>query len=89
MSHNPEFSFLKLPVSKDDIERMRQAVQLLKQVNGFLIGDDFETIVQRLSQRLYNFESQDENCVLFDNTPVSVGAESLDDIYKTILDVTR
>lgn len=81
----PDFSIKNLPVEEEDLAKLNEAVQLLRQIKGFTIADDMAEIVNRLESR-YKFSNTGEVRVIsFENAPEMQGIENLEDIYHAIL----
>lgn len=82
---DPSFSIKALPVEEEDLAKLNNAVQLLRQIKGFTIADDMAEIVNRLESR-YKFSNAGEVPVIsFENAPEMQGVENLEDIYHAIL----
>jgi predicted DNA-binding transcriptional regulator YafY len=81
---DPSFSLRNIPVREDDLEKLGNAVEILRQIQGFTIADEMEEIVQRLESR-YKFSGSGRAVIAFEDSPPMRGIENLEDIYQAIL----
>lgn len=82
---DPEFSIKTIPVGEEDLIKLNDAVQLLRQINGFTIADEMAEIVKRLENR-YKFTNVTDKAVIsFESSPAVQGIENLEDIYHAII----
>lgn len=82
---DPSFSIKALPVEEEDLTKLNNAVQLLRQIKGFTIADDMAEIVNRLESRYKFSNTGDVPVISFENAPEMQGIENLEDIYHAIL----
>lgn len=81
---DPGFSLHNIPVEEDDLQKLGNAVDLLRQITGFTIGEEIEEIVSRLESR-YKYSGKGRSVIAFEDSPAAQGIENLEDIYQAIL----
>ncbi len=82
------FSIENLPVNEQDIQTLREAVNLLRHIKGFSISDDMDAAVRRLENKIKTARQGDKPVIAFENPPVALGTEFLSDLYESILQRT-
>jgi predicted DNA-binding transcriptional regulator YafY len=82
---DPEFSIKSIPVEAEDLEKLNDAVLLLRQIKGFSIADDMAAIVKRLESRYKYTNTREASIISFESAPKMQGVENLGDIYQAIL----
>lgn len=78
------FSLRNIPIDEEDLQKLGNAVELLRQVQGFTIADEMEEVVSRLESR-YKFSGSGKPVIAFEDSPAMHGIENLEDIYHAIL----
>ncbi len=81
------FSLRNIPVEEEELQKLGDAVALLKQIQGFTIADEMEEIVSRLESR-YKYSGSGKAVIAFEDSPPIRGIENLEDIYQAILQCT-
>ncbi len=81
------FSLRNIPVEEEDLQKLGDAVALLKQIQGFTIADEMEEIVSRLESR-HKFSGSGKAVIAFEDSPPIRSIENLEDIYQAILQRT-
>ena len=82
---DPEFSIIKLPLKQEDIERLKETVNLMQLIKGFTIADEIAEIIQRLENKINLSTDHKKPVIAFENPPAALGSENLGDIYKSII----
>ena len=81
------FSLRNIPVDEEDLQKLGDAVDILRQIQGFTIADEMEEIVSRLESRC-KFAGGSRAVIAFEDSPPMRGIENLEDIYHAILQHT-
>lgn len=81
----PDFSIINLHLSEIEILKLNEAIHLLKQIKGFTIADDISNIIQRLENKVKIKSENVHPIIAFENPPIALGNENLEDIYTAIL----
>lgn len=85
---DPDYSIKNLPISQEEIGHLKDAVQILKQVNDFKILDEVDVIVNKL-QNTIDTNVPDSYCIIqFEKHTVALGMEYIDDLFCAIKDKT-
>lgn len=81
----PDFSITDLHLTETEILRLNEAIHLLKQIKGFTIADEISNIIQRLENKIKVKSEDQSSTIAFENQPIALGNENLEDIYTAIL----
>jgi predicted DNA-binding transcriptional regulator YafY len=85
---DPTFSIENIPVDEQDLQTLREAVNLLKHIKGFSISDDMDAVVRRLENKIKTGSAGSGPIIAFENPPMASGTEYLSDLYESILQKT-
>lgn len=85
---DPEYSLAGIPIKKDDINSLTQAIAILKQING--IGSStsiqaIEEVIEKLSERIGIKAAALEGAIFFDQVPNLKGIEYLNALLNHII----
>lgn len=78
------FSLRNIPIAEEDLQKLGDAIELLRQIQGFTIVDEMEEVVSRLESRC-KFSGGSKAVIAFEDSPPMRGIENLEDIYQAIL----
>jgi predicted DNA-binding transcriptional regulator YafY len=81
---DPEYSIMNLPISQQGLGQLQQAVQVLKQFQGFTHFQELSGLVQKLEGHVYAEQSQRSPVVDFERNDNLKGLSFLDTLYKAI-----
>jgi predicted DNA-binding transcriptional regulator YafY len=82
---DPEYSITNIPISEEDLLRMSEAVEMLKQFKGFSHFNSLRDVVQKLENHVYAATHHTNPVIIFDRNDRLKGLEYLDTIYKAIV----
>lgn len=82
---NPEYSITNIPLSSQDLERMNEAVEVLKQFKGFSHFSSLNDVVQKLEDHVYTAAHDTQSVIEFEKNDRLKGLEYLDVIYNAII----
>lgn len=78
------YSIMNIPISEQDIAKMNEAVELLKQFKGFSHFAELTNVVQKLEAQVYEHTSGNIPVIDFEKNEGLKGLELLDDVYRAI-----
>ena len=85
--YEPEdFSLTGIPINKDDIQLLTQALAILRQINGLKNSRELESIIERLGEKLGISTEDLGEILVFDNVPGLKGIEHLNGLLKMVID---
>lgn len=84
---NPEFSIFS-DVKKHEIERLLQAVQMLKQIKGIDLNDELLEVLLKLDTQVKYGRTTKKNVIDLQQVVASIGYEHVDDLYDAIVEET-
>lgn len=82
------FSIENIPVDEQDLQTLREAVNLLKHIKGFSISEDMDSVVRRLENKIKSSSQGNSPIIAFENPPMASGTEYLSDLYESICQKT-
>jgi predicted DNA-binding transcriptional regulator YafY len=83
---DPEYSITKIPITKQDLERLSDTIDFLKQFKGFTHFKDLSGMVQRMEDHIYVAKTRKQAIIQFETNQQLKGIEHLDFIYRAIMD---
>jgi predicted DNA-binding transcriptional regulator YafY len=81
---DPNYSIRKLPVQQEDIQTLRDAIELLTQVKGFPIADELRGVVERLENTVSTNIEGRHGIIQFEHHVRAAGTERLQDLFEAI-----
>ncbi len=81
---DPAYSITKAPINNADIGKLKQAVSILKQLNGFTYFDEMSDMIARLENNLSKAGSTPANYIQFENNSMLKGLEHIMPLYEAI-----
>ncbi len=82
---DPEYSITNLPLSRQDLTQLNDAVELLKQFHGFSHFRELDGMVQKLEDHVSSQKEMRSPIIHFDKNENLKGLQFIDGIYKAIL----
>lgn len=79
------YSITNAPVNDGDVEKMREIVGVLKQLNGFSYFDDMSDMIARLENTLHCSSNNNESCIQFEGNKLLKGAQHINPLYQAII----
>ena len=83
---DPEFSITESPLSPQDVEKMGEAVKVLRQLSGFQEFAGMEGIVGRLEDLVHVAKEKSRPVIFFDKNDRLKGLEYIEPLHAAILD---
>lgn len=81
---DPAFSITNIPLGEQDLERMNQAVEMLKQFKGFSHFENLNEVVQKLEDHVYAASHKSRPVIDFEKNENLRGLTYLDCIYQAV-----
>lgn len=80
-----EYSITNIPLSDNDLTRMNEAVEILKQFKGFSHFSSLNDAVQKLENHVYVAKNNTRSVIEFEKNDRLKGLEHLETIYTAII----
>lgn len=78
------YSIQNSPVSSADMEKMKEVIGFLKQVNGFQYFDELNGVITRLENNLAKTKEKTRNYIQFEENPLLKGLAHLNRLYTAV-----
>jgi len=82
---DPEYSITQLPLSEQDLNKLGDAVEILKQFQGFSHFKEMTGLIQKLENKIYTEHSQSRPIIHIDRNDNLKGLEHLNQLYQAVL----
>lgn len=80
-----DYSITNIPLSEQDLGRMNEAVEMLKQFKGFSHFSALHDVVQKLEGHVYAAANSTESVIDFEKNELLKGLSHLDMLYNSII----
>ncbi len=80
-----DFSITNSPINNADMEKMKEIVSVLKQLNGFSYFDEMSDMIIKLENNLNKSAKKTKNYIQFENNKLLKGLEKINPLYQAIL----
>lgn len=85
---DPVYSITKSPINDADMEKMKEVVSVLKQLNGFNYFDEMSELIAKLENNVNKSVKKTKNYIQFDDNKKLKGIEHINPLYQAILNKT-
>ena len=82
---DPDYSITNIPLNEQDLGRMNEAVEILKQFKGFSHFSSLNEVVQKLEDHVYSAANQTQSVIDFEKNERLKGLEHLEVLYQSII----
>lgn len=82
---DPNYSITNIPLTEQDLEKLSEAVEFMKQFQGFSHFRELDGMVQKLEDHIYSQKTQQLPVIDFEKNENLKGLEHLDRLYKAII----
>jgi len=82
---DPEYSITNIPLTDQDLGKLTEVVEILKQFKGFSHFQDLTGMVQRLENKIHTAKTSQEPVIDFEKNENLKGLEYIDPIYQAII----
>jgi len=79
-----DYSITNIPISEQDLNKLMESVEFLKQFKGFSHFEELSTMVQKLEDHIYSQKTNRKPVIDFEKNENLKGLQYLDTIYKYI-----
>lgn len=80
-----DYSITNIPISDQDLGKLSEAVQFLKQFQGFSHFRELDGMVQKLEDHIYSQQTNQQPVIDFEKNENLKGIEYLDQLYQAII----
>lgn len=81
----PGYSITKAPINGADVEKMKEIVGVLKQLNGFSYFEEMNDMIARLENNLHKSIHNGKTCIQLEDNQLLKGKEHITPLYQAIL----
>jgi predicted DNA-binding transcriptional regulator YafY len=81
---DPEYSITNIPLTDQDLGKLTEVVDILKQFKGFSHFKDLGGMVQRLEDKIYTSKHKQETFIDFEKNDNLKGLDYLDPLYRAV-----
>lgn len=81
---DPEYSITNIPLTTNDLDKLSEVVEILKQFKGFSHFQEMSGIVQRLEDKIYTSQTQQHSIIDFEKNEQLKGLAHISPIYQAI-----
>ena len=85
---DPEYSITNIPLTDQDLLKLNEVVEILKQFKGFTHFQELSGMVQKLEDKIHTAKTDQMSVIDFEKNENLRGLEHLDIIYEAILKKT-
>jgi predicted DNA-binding transcriptional regulator YafY len=82
---DPAYSITNAPVNDGDVDKLKEIVGVLKQLNGFSYFEDMSDMIARLENSLHSSVNNSASCIQFEGNSLLKGAEHIGPLYQAII----
>lgn len=82
--YTENFSLKNIPLDEDDIASLKNAIQILKQVDNFYLSKEVDEVVRKLENRIHIQTKDEAVLVQFEKHTSSLGNEYINDLLEAI-----
>jgi predicted DNA-binding transcriptional regulator YafY len=80
-----DYSITNIPLSEQDLARMNEAVEMLRQFKGFSHFSQLNEVVQKLEDHVYAATNNTRSVIEFEKNDQLKGLNFLDELYRSII----
>lgn len=85
---DPAYSITKSPINTMDMDKMKEIVSVLKQLNGFNYFDEMSDLIAKLENNVNKSANKNANYIQFEDNKNLKGIEHINPLYQVILNKT-
>lgn len=82
---DPEYSITNIPLTEQDLVKMNEAVEVLRQFKGFSHFSQLNEVVQKLEDHVHAAANQTRSVIEFEKNEQLKGLQHLDELYLSII----
>lgn len=81
---DPEYSITNIPLTDQDLNKLTEVTEILRQFKGFSHFQDLDGMVNRLEDKIYTARTKQEPIIDFEKNEHLKGLEYIDPLYRAI-----
>ncbi len=85
---DPDYSITNIPLTGQDLNKLTEVVELLKQFSGFSHFQELSGMVQRLEDKIHSSKTNKSSVIDFEKNENLKGLQYLDSLYQAIINET-
>lgn len=82
---DPEYSITNIPLTDQDLGKLTEVVEILRQFKGFSHFQELSGMVQRLENKIYSAKTKQEPIIDFEKNEYLRGLEHIEVLYQAII----
>lgn len=82
---DPDYSITNIPITDQDIYKLNEVVEILKQFKGFSHFQELNGMVQKLEDKIHTAKTKQDSIIDFEKNENMKGLEYIDTLYQNIL----
>ena len=82
---DPEYSITNIPLTDQDLRKLTEVVEILRQFKGFSHFQELSGMVQRLENKVYAAKTNQEPVIDFEKNENLKGLEHIEKLYQAII----
>lgn len=82
---DPEYSITNIPLTEQDLSKLSEAVEFMKQFQGFSHFKELDSMVQKLEDHIHSQKTATKPVIDFEKNDNLKGLEHLDTLYNAII----
>jgi hypothetical protein len=82
---DPEYSITNIPLTDQDLGKLTEVVEILRQFKGFSHFQELSGMVQRLENKIYAAKTNQEPIIDFEKNEDLKGLEHIETLYQAII----
>ena len=82
---DPEYSITNIPLTDQDLNKLTEVIEVLKQFKGFTHFNELSGMVQKLENKVYTEKTKQESVIQFETNEHLKGLEFIDSLYQAIV----
>lgn len=82
---DPDYSITNIPLTDQDLGKLTEVVEILRQFKGFNHFQDLNGMVQRLENKIYSAKTNQEPIIDFEKNENLKGLEFIEPLYQSII----
>ncbi|MEI9918936.1 MAG: WYL domain-containing protein [Bacteroidota bacterium] len=82
---DPDYSITNIPLTDQDLGKLTEVVEILRQFKGFSHFQELSGMVQRLENKIYSVKTNQEPVIDFEKNEDLKGLEHIETLYQAII----
>lgn len=82
---DPAYSITNIPLTDQDLNKLTEVIEVLKQFKGFTHFHELSGMVQKLENKVYTEKTKQESVIQFETNENLKGLEFIDELYQAII----